>query len=119
MALIALAEAAATVPTLAILKLGGNGVGTDGARELCALPPNPNPNPNPTPTPTPTPTPSPSPSPSPHPNLQAALGRLRALMATPSAYHVALLQRPAQQHAPPEPDWSLGVWLMAPCAAPT
>ena len=36
-ALIALAEAAAKVPTLAILKLGGNGVGPDGARELCVL----------------------------------------------------------------------------------
>ena len=44
--------------------------------------------------------------------LQAALGRLRGLLLTPAAYHVALLQRPGPRHAPP--DWSLGVWLMAP-----
>ena len=36
-ALIALAEAVATAPRLATLKLGGNGIGHDGARELCAL----------------------------------------------------------------------------------
>ena len=46
--------------------------------------------------------------------LQAALGRLRGLLATPAAYHVALLQRPGPRHAPA--DWSYGIWLMAPSA---
>ena len=46
--------------------------------------------------------------------LQAALGRLRGLLATPAAYHVALLQRAGPRHAPA--DWSYGIWLMAPSA---
>ena len=42
------------------------------------------------------------------------LGRLRSLLASPAAYHVALLQRAGPPRG--RPEWSLGVWLMAPSA---
>ena len=44
--------------------------------------------------------------------LQAVLGRLRGLLASPAAYHVALLQRAGGSQL----EWSVGVWLMAPSA---
>ena len=61
-ALIALAEAVATAPRLATLKLGGNGIGHEGARELC----------NPSPGPSPSPNPNPNPNPNSNPNRNQA-----------------------------------------------